>query len=166
MAHHLSRLLQELILRENPLLRAFPDSASWVKPGGPDSWSPREELGHLIDSAANNHVRFVRASFEPEFRGPSYSQNEWVRAHDYQEMPWLGIVDFWFQYNSFLAGFLMRLPDDKLQTACFVGAGEAVTLQFLVEDYVLHMQHHIDHLLGRKIVTPYPPAPTSPTPTR
>ena len=39
---------------------------------GPDSWSPRQELGHLIDSAANNHIRFVRAATEPEFSGPGY----------------------------------------------------------------------------------------------
>ena len=156
MAHYLSQLLEQMIQREAPLLRAFPEAAAGIRPGGEATWSPKEELGHLIDSAANNHIRFVRASFEPEFRGPSYAQNDWVRAHGYQEMQWSTIVDFWLEYNSFVAVFLTRVPETKLQTACFVGSGEAVSLQFLVEDYILHMQHHIDHLLGRELVTAYP----------
>jgi len=162
--HDLSASLSQLIQRELPLLRAFPEAKTSIRPVGEATWSPKEELGHLIDSAANNHVRFVRALIEPEFRGPSYAQNDWVQAHRYYGMPWLTIVDFWYYYNSFLAALLSRVPEEKVVTMCFVGAGESVSLQFLVEDYVLHMQHHIDHLFGRKHVTAYPsgqPARTS-----
>jgi hypothetical protein len=156
MVHDLSPPLVSLIQREVQVLRALPETESEIRPGGETSWSPREELGHLIDSAANNHIRFTRSLIEPEFRGPSYAQNDWVRTHRYQEMPWLTIVEFWFHYNSFIASLLKTVPEEKLLTPCFVGSGAGVSLQFLVEDYVLHMQHHIDHLLHRQVVTRYP----------
>jgi hypothetical protein len=156
----LSPSLAELLRREVPLLRALPEPAAEVRPGAEHTWSPKEELGHLIDSAANNHVRFIRALIEPEFRGPSYAQDAWVMAHRYQEMPWVTIVDFWFRYNEFLADLLSHVPETKLRTMCYVGTDGGVSLQFLIEDYVLHMQHHVDHLLGREHVTPYP-APAS-----
>lgn len=156
MAHDLSTSLEQLIQREHSLLLTFPESTAGLRPGGDAAWSPKEELGHLIDSAANNHVRFTRALIEPEFRGPSYAQNDWVRVHRYQDVPWLTIVDFWFHYNRFLTPLLAHVPEEKLLTACFIGSSEGVSLQFLVEDYVLHMQHHIDHLLGRENVTVYP----------
>lgn len=156
MVQDLSSSLARLIQRELPLLRAVPDATVETRPGGTTTWSPKEELGHLIDSAANNHIRFVRALIEPEFHGPSYAQNDWVRLHRYQEMPWLKIVEFWFHYNTFIAALLKSVPAEKLSTPCFVGSGAAVSLEFLVNDYVLHMQHHVDHLLRREVVTAYP----------
>src|SRR5437660_792342 len=110
MPRELSALLRKTVDTELPILRALPETVSVVKPGGPDSWSPKQELGHLIDSAANNHIRFVRAATEPEMRGLSYAQNAWVDLHGYQEMPWTTVVDFWYQYNSFLAGLVERIP--------------------------------------------------------
>jgi hypothetical protein len=152
----LAQLLEALIEREYNQLLELPESQSGIRPAGDGSWSPREELGHLIDSAINNHVRIVCASVQPEFHGASYAQNAWVAAHGYQHMPWLTITEFWLQQNALLVRVLERIPEEKLQTPCFVGSGDAVTLQFLVEDFVLHAQHHIDHLLGREQVTAYP----------
>jgi hypothetical protein len=39
----------------------------------PDQWSPKEVLGHLIDSAANNYRRFVDAQSkdDPAFQSSS-----------------------------------------------------------------------------------------------
>jgi hypothetical protein len=157
-AQELSLLLQQTIDRELPFLQALTDEQSTVKPSAGDSWSPRQELGHLIDSAVNNHVRFVRAATEPELYGPGYAQNAWVDIHGYQEMPWTAIVAFWYQYNSFLAALIRQIPDSKLNTQCHIGAGSPVLLSFVIEDYVLHMQYHVDHLLSRDAITAYPSA--------
>jgi hypothetical protein len=156
MTRDLSIALERVIESELPLLRAVPEDSTAVRPGGDSTWSPKEELGHLIDSAANNHTRFVRALIEPEFRGSAYAQNDWVTAHGYQEMPWATIVDFWYRYNKFIAALVARVPENKLQTLCFVGSDTPVSLEFLVSDYVLHMRHHLDHILSRKPVTAYP----------
>lgn len=155
MTRGFSASLTDLIQREVAALRNFPETDAAVRPNGPGSWSPKEELGHLIDSAANNHLRFARAAIEPEYRGDGYAQDDWVRIHNYQEMHWSKIVDFWFHYNSFIASLLSHIPDNKLETLCFIGASQGVSLRFLVEDYMLHMRHHIDHLLGREHVTAY-----------
>lgn len=156
MTRDLSISLERVIQSELPLLRALADDSAAVRPGGDSTWSPKEELGHLIDSAANNHVRFVHALIESEFHGLSYAQNEWVTVHRYREMPWLAIVEFWHGYNNFIASLVARVPENKLQTLCFVGSDKGVSLEFLVADYVLHMQHHLDHILGREHVTAYP----------
>ncbi len=42
----------------------------------PNKWSKKEIIGHLINSATNNHQRFVRCQFEtiPKI---VYDQNKW-----------------------------------------------------------------------------------------
>ena len=154
---HQALALEAAIDREIAGLRQITEPESAVK-SAPGAWSKKEELGHLIDSAANNHVRFVRASLATEFRGVGYQQDEWVRLHGYQQMSWTDIVDFWRQYNDFLVGLVRRIPDEKLMTPCVVGESAPVDLKFLIEDYVLHMQHHLDHILEREIITRYPGA--------
>jgi hypothetical protein len=152
----LQRWLREVVDREQSLLQAITDEQASLKLGA--AWSQKEELGHLIDSATNNHVRFVRASLESPFRGPSYQQNGWVALHAYNDLPLATLVDFWHRYNSLVAHLIGQIPEERLGTECFVGSGGAVTLRFLIEDYILHMQHHIDHILRRPAITQYPGA--------
>jgi hypothetical protein len=93
-----------------------------------------------------------------EFRGPSYAQDDWVRIHGYRHMPWEMLVSFWYQYNVLLAELLARVPETGLQNPCFIRDLPAMTLLFVAEDYVVHMRHHIDLLLQREVITPYPQA--------
>lgn len=139
-------------------MQALPAEQAALRPEGSASWSPKEELGHLIDSAANNHMRFVRAALAQVYEGPGYAQNAWVDIHGYQEMPWDTLIHFWQQYNLLLASVIDRIPRDNFETPCTIGAGAAVPLGFVIEDYILHMQHHLDHILGREAITPYPSA--------
>ena len=150
-------MLEQALDRETAHLRAVSGRDASAKPS-PQAWSKKEELGHLIDSAANNHIRFVRACLEPEFRGPGYEQDGWVGLHGYQEMAWEKIIDFWRSYNDFLVLVVRRIPSDRLEIPCIIGAGQPVTLRFVIEDYVLHMQHHLDHILAREKITQYPGA--------
>jgi hypothetical protein len=146
----LSILLRHAIDREFPHLQALTALAA-PKPG---SWSRKEELGHLIDSAANNHIRFVLATIDGEFRGQGYAQDRWVEAHGYRDMEWRGLVDLWYQYNVLLAHFIERIPEERMENRCVIGWGVR-TLRFVIEDYVLHMQHHLDHILARDPITTY-----------
>jgi len=157
MAQDLSVLLTQTIERELPNLRALNEQRAST-PRGPGKWSPKEELGHLIDSAANNHMRFARGAMQPEVRDPGYAQEDWVRLHDYSGMQWESIVNFWFEYNTFLARLVERIGPDRLTISCFIGRNAPVTLGFVIEDYILHMQHHIDQLLRREVIRQYPGA--------
>ena len=160
MARHLAQLLRDTVEGELPLLAQLSDEAAGIQPHGSGSWSPKQELGHLIDSAANNHLRFVNAALEPSYSGPGYAQNGWVELHGYQERSWFETVGFWHSYNVFLADLIERIPENKLDTICAIGSYEPATLGHVIEDYVLHIQHHIDHLLKREAVTGYPSAGT------
>jgi DinB superfamily len=158
MPENLSQSLEQVLAFEYVNLRVLGDEEAATRPSGPDSWSRKEELGHLIDSAVNNHVRFLRASLENEYSGPPYDQDGWVRAHGYHDLAWLSLLDTWRQHNELLARLVKRIPQERLAASCRIGSAAPVTLRFLIEDYVLHMQHHLDHILGREKLTQYPGA--------
>lgn len=123
------------------------------------AWTKKQELGHLIDSASNNHARFVRAALGPgDYEGPGYAQDAWVGLHGYQDLPWEDLVTFWCSYNLLMEHMVSRIPQDRLNTPCSIGGGTAVSLGWLIEDYMVHMQHHLDHILAREHVTAYPRA--------
>jgi hypothetical protein len=68
-------------------LRRIGDSEASLR-GAPGTWSKKEILGHLLDSAVNNHHRFVRAQQVEELTFPAYAQEHWVRSQGYGERPW------------------------------------------------------------------------------
>ena len=164
MPHELARLLAQTIATELPFLRAVTEPEASATPSSAGAWSKKEELGHLIDSATNNHLRFVKAALEGGYEGPPYAQDEWVRLHGYAEMPWADLANLWFQYNVLLSRLVERIPEEHLAAECKIGYSAPVTLGFLIDDYVLHMQHHVDHILSRALVTAYPRTVPRPVP--
>lgn len=122
-------------------------------------WSAKETLGHLIDSASNNHQRFVRAQLREDLVFEGYEQEEWVRLQDYNAEPWPLLVRFWESYNLHLAHVMERTPDEVRLTRRLrhnlqqigwepVGAHEPQTLDFLMRDYVGHLKNHLRQVLG------------------
>jgi DinB superfamily len=139
------KALNEQLLRvveaAEPKLRKINDAEA-AKPALPGGWSRKQVLGHLIDSASNNHQRFVRAALQPSLDFPAYDQNGNVRLQDPQEADWQLLVSLWSAYNRYLAHIIARLPAAKLETVCRIGPGEPVTLAFLAKDYLTHLLHH------------------------
>ena len=109
-------------------------------------WSFKEILGHLIDSAANNHHRFVRAQFESDLSMPNYAQEAWVSTQHYQQREWSDLVALWRSYNQHLLHLMERLPDYRKAQPVRIGGATPVTLEFLMADYVQHLQHHWEQL--------------------
>jgi len=128
-----------------PRLRAVtgPETTRPLLAGG---WSSKQVLGHLIDSASNNHQRFVRASIQPSLEFPGYDQDANVRSQAVQEVDWPMLVTLWAAYNRYLAHVIAHLPADKLETPCRIGADEPVTLRFIATDYLRHLLHHLRQL--------------------
>ncbi len=150
--------LADIVSDEYHRLLMIPEHhAAEARPTG--GWTRKQELGHLIDSAANNNNRIVRAMLDGEYNGPGYQQDRWVDLHGYAYMPWLRIVNFWRDYNLLLADVIAGIPEGSLAFPCIVSGAPAVTLRFLIEDYVVHMRHHVDHVLDRERITPYPQTP-------
>ena len=137
---------ESLLSMALPLLQSISESESSIRPAS-DKWSKKEILGHLIDSASNNHQRFVRAQLSSEIRLPEYEQERWVRAQSYETESWENIVELWKSFNLHLLHVAAKIPVDKANSLCFIGENEPVTLEFLFSGYVDHVKHHLQQIL-------------------
>jgi hypothetical protein len=122
------------------LLHDINESAFSFKPN-PAKWSKKEIIGHLIDSAANNHQRFVRCQFEDK-PAIAYNQDKWNEFGFYQQIDAAQIIAFWTIYNRQLTELIRHIPPENLNRECKVG-DKFQTLDFLINDYVEHMEHHL-----------------------
>jgi hypothetical protein len=121
------------------------DAARPYREGG---WSRKQILGHLIDSASNNHQRFVRCIIGGGLTDwPSYQQERWVEVQGYRDLPWTDLVALWAYYNRLLGHILNRMPVEASGFRCRVG-GEEMTLAGLAGAYVSHLKHHLKQILG------------------
>jgi hypothetical protein len=117
------------------------------QPGAPGRWSTKEILGHLIDSAANNHQRFVRALVDGHLKFPAYEQQSWVSVQRYQEAPWDELIGLFAAYNIHLARLIATIPDEAKTIECQIGEGPSQTLGELAEDYLRHLRHHLHQIV-------------------
>jgi DinB superfamily len=138
----LSEKLLTVIASAEPNLRKISasESAKQILPGG---WSRKQVLGHLIDSASNNHQRFVRAVQADSLDFPAYDQEGNVRVQAPQDADWGLLVSLWASYNRYLAHVIARLPAAKLETICRIGTGRPATLGYIATDYLRHLVHHL-----------------------
>lgn len=127
------------------LLKAIDEDKMSLKISA-DKWSKKEILGHLIDSATNNHQRFVRAQFE-NISHKSYDQNNWNAFNHYQELDNEHIIDFWALYNRQLIEVIQRIPNEKLKSHVQVDEN-IVTLALLIDDYLAHLEHHLKQIIN------------------
>lgn len=109
----------------------------------------KEVLGHLIDSASNNHQRFVRGQIEGGQDFPSYEQEQWVRIQQYQTARWSDLIDLWRTYNTHLLHVAECMSEEGQRATCRVEGGGEITLAGLFVDYVDHLEHHLRKMLGR-----------------
>jgi len=144
----LSRKLRSVIDAAEPKLRKT-NAADTTKPVLAGGWSRKQVIGHLIDSASNNHQRFVRALLQDELRWPNYEQEGCVRVERFQQARWSDLVQLWASYNRFLAHILAGVPDEKRGTLCFIADNPALTLEELAADYLVHMEHHLEQLRAK-----------------
>lgn len=130
------------------------------RPRAEGKWSAKQVIGHLIDSAANNHQRFVRAQFSDELVFQGYAQEDWIRVQHYQEKGWTDLVQLWKLYNQHIAHLMSFIPDDartRLRSkhnlheiaSDAISVDEPVTLDFFMRDYVDHMKKHLTQILGQ-----------------
>ena len=153
-----ARRLVDVVGRAAPALLALDDAATARRPA-PGKWSAREIIGHLIDSASNNHQRFVRFRDRDDLVVEGYEQDVWVAGQGYQDAPWAELVLLWTTYNRHLARVMAVTPaidrdrarrEHNLHLRAYhaAPADRAVTLAYFMNDYVDHLEHHLAQVLG------------------
>ena len=143
-----AKQLNEAIRKFEPRLSLMNEDGLGVKPS-PNEWSKKEIIGHLIDSAANNHQRFVRAVYRDADQFPTYDQNQWVRIQQYNEIPWRTLVAFWLAYNLHLSHVIECIPKGAESFPCNIGKEEPVSLEYVVKDYLRHLCQHMEDILNK-----------------
>jgi len=128
-------------------LRNTPAAVASVKLSE-DFWSLKEIVGHLVDSASNNHQRFVRLQEEHRSRFPAYDGESWVAVQRYRDADWSILVDLWIAYNRLLL-WIVRSVDPGAWSNVWEIGGEEHTLEWLVKDYYRHLRWHIEHFTER-----------------
>jgi hypothetical protein len=132
------------------------ESVTEARPAA-DKWSAKEILGHLIDSAVNNHIRFVNGQFQDDLIFPGYDQEKWVEAHKYQQVPWESLLVLWQAYNRHLL-YVIACADEKALTRTTTDhnfdriakpkykSDQPFGLIDLFEDYLDHLEHHLKQI--------------------
>jgi len=149
--------LRSAVDRAVPPLVALGEARSRQHPA-PGKWSPREVIGHLVDSASNNHQRFVRAQLQDDLVFPGYDQAAWVRLQRYDESPWEELVALWAGFNRHIARVMDAVPDEMLTRPrarhnlhelawAPVPSHQPATLDYFMRDYVAHLRHHLRQVL-------------------
>jgi hypothetical protein len=152
------RTLLESVDGAVPALLALADRTT-AEPLGPGKWSPREVIGHLIDSATNNHRRFVTAQAKDDLVFDGYDQDHWVDVQRYRDAAWPDLVMLWAAFNRHLARVMALVPEavrlrstarhnlDRLAWQP-LPADSPATLDYFMNDYVGHLRHHLAQILG------------------
>ena len=141
-AENLRKTLSEVL----PLLENIGDEAASVKPL-PNKWSKKEILGHLIDSASNNHQKFVRTIAEKHIDFAGYRQNQWIDSQKYNSADWQMLIGFWAFYNEHLAHVIENVDAGALANEITIDGARTFTLEFMIKDYVEHLKHHLSQIL-------------------
>lgn len=139
-------------------LKEIPEEKS-VVPLSDDKWSVKEVIGHLIDSAANNHQRFVRGQSQGNLIFQGYNQDEWVSSQQYANASWSLLVDLWRTYNLHLLHIMACSPerarlrvhhDHTLNKIAFqqVSVDEPSNLEYIMRDYIVHLKSHLNQIFA------------------
>jgi hypothetical protein len=148
--------LRETVLAAFERFILMPESNANLRLG-PGKWSVQEIVGHMIDSAANNHARFVKAQITDELVFEAYDQEAWVANQNYAGAQWHDLIILWRQYNLHLEFVIRQISEhdlsrqrtthnlDKIAWKT-VPTDQPTTLEYFIKDYIKHLKHHLGQI--------------------
>jgi DinB superfamily len=142
----LSVQLEGVVTAAMVWLGALSDARASV-PEREGKWNAKQVIGHLTDSAVNNLGRIVRMQIAPGLKLSGYEQEEWVALQHYSEREWVKVLEVWATLNEHVAWAVAHVDKAKLGDKADI-EGLELTLGFLIEDYIAHMEHHLRAMRG------------------
>ena len=151
-AKELSKITDEFSIKINNI----PDELFSAKPN-PTKWSKKEVLGHLIDSASNNLRRFICGQYE-ETPKIIYQQDFWVTANNYQNIEKENVIQLWKLLNRQICEVLLTMSEQNGNLMCDTGRDKVQlhSIDWLAEDYVKHLKHHLNQIIPESFAIRYP----------
>lgn len=148
MVKNVAAELRLIITTYSTVFTALQEEDFSTKPN-PEKWSKKEIVGHLIDSAQNNLRRFIVAQYEATPPLIVYDQDFWVKANDYQNMTSMDVIVAWMLVNYRICVVLENMPEANYSKQCNTGKDkeQLYTLDWLAQDYLKHLKHHINQIV-------------------
>lgn len=108
----------------------------------------KQLLGHLIDSASNNHQRMIRLQYNENLIFPDYTQDNdrWMIIQDYQHADWNNLVQLWTSFNLHIAHLIESIDKSKLNNSWTDFEGVKVTLKDMIKGYPWHLNLHMNDI--------------------
>lgn len=149
-------LLMNIVLSSSTMIEALgPDFLETRRSG--KKWNKRQILGHLIDSAYNNHQRIIRTEAQGNMIYKGYDADYWVDMNQYAVRKSDEVLESFIVVQRHFANVVAGLSDEKLtleyedhqlnETAMqeFPSGGRG-SLSFLIWDYIYHIEHHLKQI--------------------
>lgn len=136
----------EQLIAENAIYFPTIDNAI-LETKNPAKWSKKEILGHLVDSAIHNLVRFTEINYlEKPYHHRPYNQNDLVSLNQYQTIDTNELVQLWLSLNKQIIRIFKSIDHKALDYQIILNDQSVIDLKFLITDYVEHLEHHINQI--------------------
>ncbi len=108
----------------------------------------KQILGHLIDSAANNHQRMIRLQYNKKLDFPDYQQDNdlWIALQDYQNADWNAIIQLWKYYNLHMIQVIKSVDKTTLDNSWQSFEDNSITLRQMIDGYLGHIDLHFNEI--------------------
>lgn len=141
--------LEKLLIKGERLIAEYSEKDFSCKISS-DKWSKKEILGHLIDSGIYNLQRFTEIQFQDKpYVIRSYNQDKLVKVNDYQNSDSRYLLNFWLAINYRILNMIGRQTDKTLAYEIKFENGDSSNLEFLIEDYIKHFEHHLNQIMDK-----------------
>jgi hypothetical protein len=136
----------EKLLNEN--VNYFPTiDSSVLEERKTGKWSKKEVIGHLVDSAIHNLVRFTEINYlEKPYRHRPYNQTDLVNINQYQTKDINELTQLWFSLNQQIMQIMKSVREEALDYKIILSDNSVIDLRFMMTDYVEHLEHHINQI--------------------
>ena len=151
--------INEVMNFEIPMLLSLTEEQVSVKRNSQNR-TVKMLVGHLIDSASNNHQRMVRLQYAPRCGHsmpntemgmlvfPDYTQDNdlWIELQDYQHEDWHQLVMLLKYYNQHICHVIRSVDKNKLNNYWLDYEGCRVTLDAMICGYINHLNLHFGQI--------------------